>query len=74
MTSTLTAVRPSVGSGITLPAIFWLSTTSVFTPFDLLFGFVTSMLYVTPRNLRETENPFHFFGMHGSMRRPTRLR
>ena len=42
-TSTFTAVRPSVGSGITLPAIFFPSTTRLFTPLDFAFGFFTVM-------------------------------
>ena len=41
VTSTLTSVRPSVGSGMRLPATFWPSTTRLFTPLDLPFGFFT---------------------------------
>jgi len=66
----VTNLVPAAGNGMRLPSIFLPSTTSDFTPLHFDFGFETTIEYSTPRNLRWTEKPFHYFGMQGSMRRP----
>ena len=55
-----------------LPGTLRPSTRSDQTPLQTPRGFFTSIVYVTPRNLRRTVKPFHFLGTHGSILRPSK--